>query len=337
MTTRHASSRQDATRRQLPAIEPRVSAWVEANAGTGKTKVLTDRIVRLLLDDVRPERILCLTFTKAAAAEMRNRLSAMLGRWAFADADTLASELEQVLDRRPSEGATLAARKLFARVLDAPGGIAIQTIHAFCQSLLKRFPLEAGVAPNADVLDETQAEQLVIRARDQQLRAIADGLADPELVAALSLVGERVSDSEYIDLMHALLAERGRVKRIAATPDGFAGVEQAIRDQLGVAADSDRASLIQTACNDTGFDLDGLGRAAAALARGSKTDVDRALPITHRGWHTHPSSAPLTLDDYGTAFFRKAGGIRRAPRHQGRRKTLPRHPRRARDRGRTSA
>ena len=149
-------------REQRRATTPGHSAWVEANAGTGKTKVLTDRVTRLLLAGVRPERILCLTFTKAAAAEMRNRLAGQLGRWAMADDATLGKEITALIDRacrRPSSAAM--ARRLFARVLDAPGGINILTIHAFCQALLKRFPLEAGVAPGFEVLDEAEAATLL--------------------------------------------------------------------------------------------------------------------------------------------------------------------------------
>src|SRR5262249_30675155 len=131
---------------QKRATMPGHSAWVEANAGTGKTKVLTDRVARLLLEGARPERILCLTFTKAAA-EMRNRLASQLGRWALASDTALDQEVEYLIDRPLDPALRVTARRLFARVLDAPGGINILTIHAFCQALLKRFPLEAGVAP----------------------------------------------------------------------------------------------------------------------------------------------------------------------------------------------
>src|SRR5689334_22719587 len=154
----------DATREQRRATTPGHSAWVEANAGTGKTKVLTDRVTRLLLDRVKPERILCLTFTKAAAAEMRNRLAGQLGRWAMMTDAKLDEEIEKLIDRTPEAVERVVARRLFARVLDAPGGINILTIHAFCQALLKRFPLEAGVAPGFDVLDEADARTLLRQA-----------------------------------------------------------------------------------------------------------------------------------------------------------------------------
>src|SRR5258705_3251625 len=186
---------------QKRATTPGHSAWVEANAGTGKTKVLTDRVTRLLLDSVKPERILCLTFTKAAAAEMRNRLATQLGRWALADQAKLDQEVEQLIDRPPDAAERVAARRLFARVLDAPGGINILTIHAFCQALLKRFPLEAGVAPGFEVLDETEAQALLRHAQDEQMEALARSDAPAALVEALAAVAGRISVAEYADLM----------------------------------------------------------------------------------------------------------------------------------------
>src|SRR5258707_14988322 len=193
-----------ATAGQRGAPTPGHSAWVEANAGTGKTKVLTDRVTRLLLDGVKPERILCLTFTKAAAAEMRNRLATQLGRWALADQAKLDEEVAQLIDRTPDPAERVAARRLFARVLDAPGGINILTIHAFCQALLKRFPLEAGVAPGFDVLDEGEAGTILRQAQDAQMAALARDDAPPALRKALAAVAGRISITEYAELMHKL-------------------------------------------------------------------------------------------------------------------------------------
>ena len=197
-----------ATREQRRATTPGHSAWVEANAGTGKTKVLTDRVTRLLLDGVKPERILCLTFTKAAAAEMRNRLAGQLGRWALADEEALDEAIERLVDHKPESAERVIARRLFARVLDAPGGINILTIHAFCQALLKRFPLEAGVAPGFDVLDEGDARTLLRQAQDEQMEALARRDAPPALADALAAVAGRISIAEYAELMTKLLGER---------------------------------------------------------------------------------------------------------------------------------
>src|SRR5262252_5131702 len=193
---------------QKRATTPDHSAWVEANAGTGKTKVLTDRVTRLLLEGARPERILCLTFTKAAAAEMRNRLSTQLGRWALAGDAALEQEVEHLIERPVDATLRTTARRLFARVLDAPGGINILTIHAFCQALLKRFPLEAGVAPGFEVLEEAEAQALLRHAQDEQMAALAQPDAPADLVEALATVACRISTTEYAGLMQKLLSER---------------------------------------------------------------------------------------------------------------------------------
>ncbi len=134
-----------ATREQRRAADPALSTWVSASAGSGKTKVLRDRVLRLLLEGARPERILCLTFTKAGAAEMANRVATTLAEWAsIAGRRRCRSSCATWLgDDARSADFNPARAALFAKVLDAPGGMRIETIHAFCQSLLRRFPLEA--------------------------------------------------------------------------------------------------------------------------------------------------------------------------------------------------
>src|SRR5260370_33052549 len=139
---------------------------------------------------------------------MRNRLAGQLGRWAMADEAKLDEELETLIDRPPEQEERIIARRLFARVLDAPGGINILTIHAFCQALLKRFPLEAGVAPGFEVLDEAEAATLLRHAQDEQMEALARRDAPQPLVDALATVAGKISISEYAELMKRLLGER---------------------------------------------------------------------------------------------------------------------------------
>ena len=119
------------TRSQREASNPRGSVWVTANAGSGKTYVLTARVLRLLLSGTRPEEILCLTYTKAAAAEMRGRVAERLARWALMDDAALRDDLAQLEGEAPTAGMLLRARSLFAHALETPGGLKIQTIHAF--------------------------------------------------------------------------------------------------------------------------------------------------------------------------------------------------------------
>ncbi|MGE3649498.1 MAG: double-strand break repair helicase AddA, partial [Reyranellaceae bacterium] len=232
---------------QRLAIDPARSTWVMANAGTGKTHVLTNRILRLLLDGAQPQRILCLTFTRAAAAEMRNRLAGRLGRWTLMTDSALAAELEKLALPAPDAGTLRRARQLFARVLDAPGGVRILTIHAFAQWLLTRFPLEAGVAPNAKVLDETEARQLLDQARDEQIAAIAHG-EDAALVAALDTVARRVSEADYATALDRLLGERGR---LAALGGDVEVVIAALREGLGLGDHDDEASVLSATWRDT--------------------------------------------------------------------------------------
>ena len=138
----------EATQKQINAADPHASTWLSANAGSGKTRVLTDRVARLLLEDVSPQNILCLTYTKAAASEMQNRLFLRLGEWSMKNDTDLRFELEKLGVPKIDDPAKLAhARTLFARAIETPGGLRIQTIHSFCASLLRRFPLEAGVSP----------------------------------------------------------------------------------------------------------------------------------------------------------------------------------------------
>ena len=165
---------------QLLAADPTVSAWVSANAGTGKTHVLSRRVLRLLLAGrdhsdllvgTPPERILCLTFTKAAAAEMSARVFKDLGEWALMDDTGLEARLVELLGRAPLDDERQLARRLFARAIETPGGLKVQTIHSFSEKLLQRFPLEAGIAPNFTVLDEAAARELLRTAIDGTLRA----------------------------------------------------------------------------------------------------------------------------------------------------------------------
>lgn len=150
----------EATKAQIAAALPKRSAWVSANAGSGKTRVLTNRVARLLLQGTAPGKILCLTFTKAAAAEMQIRLFKQLGQWAMMADKPLREELAALGEVDLPEDQLMRARSLFARALETPGGLKIQTIHAFCESLLHRFPLEAQVSPDFELLDERQATHL---------------------------------------------------------------------------------------------------------------------------------------------------------------------------------
>ncbi|MBV0913497.1 double-strand break repair helicase AddA [Anianabacter salinae] len=194
----------DATRRQVQAANPDASTWLSANAGSGKTRVLTDRVARLLLSGVEPQNVLCLTYTKAAASEMQNRLFRQLGAWALMPDNELAEALfalEQGL--KPGADQLARARRLFARAIETPGGLRIQTIHSFCAGLLRRFPLEAGVTPNFTEMDDRTAALL----RDEVLEQIAEG---PDRAALDGLIRHHTGD-DLSRLTATVVAKRDRL------------------------------------------------------------------------------------------------------------------------------
>lgn len=162
----------DATARQIEAADPTLSTWLSANAGSGKTRVLTDRVARLLLSGTKPENVLCLTYTKAAASEMQNRLFKRLGEWAMMPKANLRDQLRDLgADGALDDAYLNNARTLFASAIETPGGLKIQTIHSFCAGVLRRFPLEAAVSPQFKEMEDRAAQLL----RDEVLDELASG------------------------------------------------------------------------------------------------------------------------------------------------------------------
>ncbi|HOT82422.1 MAG TPA: double-strand break repair helicase AddA [Candidatus Defluviicoccus seviourii] len=262
---------------QRGAADPTASVWVAASAGTGKTKILTDRVLNLMLAETRPERILCLTFTKAAAAEMSSRITEQLAQWAVADDDALKAALHALVGHPVEAETRVRARKLFAHVLDTPGGMKIQTIHAFCQSLLGRFPLEAGVAPHFAIVDDRDAAELMRSARDSVLRRIGDE-TDP-LARALADLTPYLQEVGFAALSAALTRERGRIADLIERHQGVEPAIAAMRALLRCPDGTTVASVRADACRDDAFDEDGLRHCAAALAAGSPADQARGGAI----------------------------------------------------------
>ncbi len=157
----------DIIKRQKIASNPNASVWVEANAGSGKTHVLVERVLRLLLSGVLPQNLLCLTYTKAAASEMSLRVSKKLGEWTLMNDEILKKQLTDLTLKIPSETDLKNAKKLFALTLETPGGLKINTIHAFCESVLHRFVIEANVPLNFSSLDEIKKRQMIEESREK--------------------------------------------------------------------------------------------------------------------------------------------------------------------------
>ncbi len=206
--------RNDATQRQISAADPLRSTWLSANAGSGKTKVLTDRVARLLLNNVSPENILCLTYTKAAASEMQNRLFKTLGAWAMKENPALKKELTELgFDRDITEAELSDARTLFARAIETPGGLKIQTIHSFCSSLLRRFPREAGVSP--------QFKEIEDRAIELLCTDILEDIALSDQAELLDGITAVISDVNIASLLKDLIRKRKLIQLNPTQADVF--------------------------------------------------------------------------------------------------------------------
>jgi ATP-dependent helicase/nuclease subunit A len=293
------------TAAQQAALHPAASVWVAASAGTGKTRVLTDRLLALMLDGTDPARILCLTFTRAAAAEMANRVNTRLAAWATLPPGALAEELVALTGQMPQDHDIARARQLFARVLDAPGGAKIATIHAFCQSLLRRFPLEAGVPPEFAVIEERSAAEAVADAVETVIASARAG-AEPELAEALALVARYTAEERFGELMTALVRERSKLLHALAADE--AALHRRLCSALAVPEDATLDSLAEDFCRAGACDEAALRAAAAALAGGSSTDRERGQVLAN--WCAQPETRRQQLEDYLDAFLTEAGEIR---------------------------
>ena len=222
-----------ATPEQKTASNPAASAWVGANAGSGKTHVLVDRVTRLMLAGVDPMVILCLTYTKAAAKEMANRLHERLGGWVGLSDAVLAKRLVQMGSDDVSPQILARARRLFTAALETPGGLKIQTIHAFCERILQLFPVEAGLAPGFQVLETSQSRQLLREARDHVLREahVDEGSA---LAGALDVITRHTHSDSFDTLLERLLSNRQILKDATAQCGSLEGIGQELRVQLGI-------------------------------------------------------------------------------------------------------
>jgi ATP-dependent helicase/nuclease subunit A len=292
--------RTDADDHQRIAADPAHSAWVSASAGTGKTKVLSDRVLNLLLEGTPPERLLCLTYTRAAAAEMAARIAEILAAWASMPEPELARVLTERADEPPSGQRLRAARRLFARVLDAPGGMRIQTIHAFCQSLLARFPIEAQVAPHFKVAEEATAAALLLEARRTLFAE-----ARPEIAAAIDEVSVLVTEEDFSALVGQVIAERGRFQRALRRHGGLEGLIGAVHELLEVAPEMTQDGAIAMTCEDKAFDAAALRAAIAGLATGGVRDQARARFIAD--WLADPTGRARAFATYRKAFFTDDG------------------------------
>jgi ATP-dependent helicase/nuclease subunit A len=279
---------------QVSASDPRASVFVTANAGSGKTSTLVKRVARLLLDKAPPEAILCVTYTKAAAAEMQRRLYEELGGWAVARDEALAGKLAE-LDEPHRE--LPVARALFAKALETPGGLKIQTIHAFCEKLLRRFPLEAGVAPGFQVLEASAAAKVSAKARDDLARfALEDG--DGLLGKAYARFSVELSWPDFNAMFATFEARRAAIADYVEACEARDGVAADIWGRCGF--DEQRRTADIEAEAAASIDWGGWRRAREALAASGA--ADQAIAAAMR-----PIGPGSTFMDIWACFRTQAG------------------------------
>ena len=279
--------RNDATEAQVRAAAPMESTWLSANAGSGKTRVLTDRVARLLLEGVPPQKVLCLTYTKAAATEMQNRLFGRLGEWAML-AD---NELRLALDELGVEAIenTVEARKnartLFARAIETPGGLKIQTIHSFCAALLRRFPLEAGVSPQFREMDDRAAKRL----REDVL----EELANASDTAVLDGFVKHLSDDDPASILMEIIRHRDALINVT---------EVELTTAFDLPTNFQFSDLLKQVF--LGSETDLLTNLLTVLKTGSKMDVKAAEKLAPLAPYTPSVSLLVELE---SLFLNKSG------------------------------
>ncbi|CAH2395097.1 double-strand break repair helicase AddA [Mesorhizobium escarrei] len=233
----------DTAASQASASDPQNSAWVSANAGSGKTHVLAQRVIRLLLRGTDPSKILCLTYTRAAAANMSNRVFSTLSEWtALADVE-LAARVEALDGRQPDRETMRRARRLFAEALETPGGLKIQTIHAFCESVLHQFPLEANIPAHFEMLDPQMEASLFAAARRDMISGTAAG--DAGLAEAFATILERGGEHGLDALLAEIVRKRDGLRAFiaAAGGDGFRALFDEFKFRVGQTAEGLAASV----------------------------------------------------------------------------------------------
>jgi ATP-dependent helicase/nuclease subunit A len=229
-------------RRQNDVSNPNASAWVAANAGSGKTHVLAQRVINLLLEGVEPEKILCITFTKAAAANMAKQVFDRLGAWTALDDAKLDETIAKDPATPPDARRRTLARRLFARALETPGGLKVQTIHAFCTQLLHRFPFEANVAARFAVLDETTQAHLL---EQLTLAVLLDGAGDPDspLGRALEAAMTAAADQTFRDVARGAITQRDAISRWVGDAGDIDAAIVALSRSLGVEPNVTKAQI----------------------------------------------------------------------------------------------
>lgn len=307
----HVEALKAATAAQALAANPGASAYATANAGSGKTKVLIDRVARLLLrrpdgrPGANPDSILCITYTRAAASEMLTRLFETLGKWAVMEDEPLRLALSRLEEAKPADytlDQLKAARALFARALETPGGLRIETIHAFCARILRRFPLEAGVMPGFTELEEEDAREIWQAAKQSAILRAAQ--EDRALLALLAREAGRDGASSALDALKG--SGRALRKFAADCGDDPGAMERALRKVIQPPDASPGALVAQAMGAD--FPAADIRRAIAALGAGKVTDLKLAEQLQAV---LASANAKQAFDLYTSIFLTATGEVRK--------------------------
>jgi ATP-dependent helicase/nuclease subunit A len=294
--------------KQHQASDPAVSTWVSANAGAGKTHVLAQRVIRLLLQGTKPEKILCLTFTKAAAANMANRIFDALGAWTALDDDALDAAIRKTGTERVTAKLREKARQLFASALETPGGLKVQTIHGFCTRLLQQFPFEADVPAHFVVLEETQQQQLLEQVRRDVLLKAANA-PESDLGRALAAIIPICSDFSFQQALTEAIRKRGSIMRWLESAGGIDSAMAELSVALGIKP-TDRLEAVEAAILDGPHLPSREWSSAIDVCAAAKSSKDKG--VGSRLQAAHAAGAGERLRAYLQVFFTKDGKERTA-------------------------
>ncbi len=298
-----------ANAQQTAAASPSSSVWVEASAGTGKTKVLSDRVLRLLLKNVNPNKILCLTYTKAAAVEMNERIAKRLSSWAVDDDESLKDDLAKLLGDEfnisSQDEIIKLARTLFAHQLDAPGGMKIQTIHSFCQDILKRFPIEAGVSPYFEVLDDRNSKEILQNIKSDLLKN-SQLDSQSQLNKYVNYLVNNISEFKFPEVMNMITENRNKIDALLKKYKTIDEIINVLEKKLDI-------SSIETPENiKTIFfakiRLEAIDEIIDALRYGGKDDNKTADILVSASYNNFNIAY---YDEYKKAFLTQNGEIRK--------------------------
>jgi ATP-dependent helicase/nuclease subunit A len=268
----------EARARQARASDPASSAFVSANAGSGKTYVLVNRVIRLLLSGVEPEKILCVTFTKAAAANMAERVFTMLGHWVTLDDAALDQAIRNAGIANPSSRLRMRARELFACALETPGGLKVQTIHALCTRLLQQFPFEANVPARFSVLDDRDQNEMMERA---SLRVLLQAASAPDSAEghALAVAMTSAADVTFRDVVREASLSRDRFLAWTELAGGTEAAMAQLSAALGIRPDDSSETIEREIVDGPNLPRARWEAAAIILEGGSVTDGSQGLKL----------------------------------------------------------